>query len=140
MNIFVAASYSSKVNYETGEVFPEYEHELESHLTRLEDFGHNVFCALRADHYKINDADPAQAFQLDLDEIEKADGMFAIVDSKASAGVQTEIGIAIGLQKRIILARAAFDKLAYFNDAIIRSGKADEVLLPIESDPFFRIV
>ena len=136
MNIFVAASYSSKVNYETGEVFPEYKDELEGHLTRLEDFGHNVFCALRADQYKINDADPAQAFQLDLDEIEKADGMLAIVENRVSAGVQTEIGIAIGLQKRIILARTAIDEFAYFNDAIIRAGKAREILLPIESDPF----
>lgn len=136
MNIFVAASYSSKVNYETGKVFPEYKDELEGHLTKLESFGHNVFCALRADHYKINDADPAQAFQLDLDEIKKSDGMFAIVDNKVSAGMQTEIGIAIGLEKRIVLARKAVDTFAYFNDAIIRSGKAEEIVLPIKSDPF----
>jgi len=136
MKIFVAASYSSHVNYETGEVFPEYKEELESHLARLENFGHHVFCALRADGYKLNDMNPDEAFRLDLDEIKKSDGLFAILDSKISAGVQTEIGIAIGLEKRIVLGRKAIDELAYFNNAIIRSGKATEAMLPLGHDPF----
>lgn len=136
MRIFVAASYSSKVNYETGEVFPEYKEWLESNLDQLEKFGHAVFCALRADEYKINDANPAEAFSLDEAEIEKADAMLALVTDKVSAGVQTEIGMAIAQKKPVVIAHLAEHGLAYFNQAIILAGQADEVILPIDSDPF----
>lgn len=136
MNIFVAASYSSEVNYETGEVNPEYQAWLENNLDRLEKLGHTVFCALRADQYKINDTDPAEAFRLDEEEIEKADGLLAFVTDKPSPGVQTEIGIAIAARKRIVIAHLPEHPLAYFNNAVIRAGKASELILPFTSDPF----
>ena len=136
MKIFVAASYSSQVNYETGEVFPEYKEWLEDNLEQLEKFGHAVFCALRADEYKINDANPAEAFSLDEAEIEKADAMLAFVTDKVSAGVQTEIGMAIAQKKPVVIAHLAEHGLTYFNQAIVLAGQADEAILPIESDPF----
>jgi nucleoside 2-deoxyribosyltransferase len=136
MRIFVAASYSSQVNYETGEVFPEYKEWLEENLTRLEKFGHAVFCALRADEYKINDTNPAEAFSLDEAEIEKADALIAFVTDKVSAGVQTEIGMAIAQKKLVIIAHLAEHALTYFNQAIVLAGQANETILPIESDSF----
>lgn len=136
MNIFVAASYSSEVNQETGEVNPEYQEWLENNLKLLEKFGHNVFCALKADQYKINNTEPAKAFRLDEGEIEKADGLLAFVANKPSHGVQTEIGIAIGSHKRIVIAHLAEHPLAYFNNAIILAGKASELILPFTFDPF----
>lgn len=136
MNIFVATSYSSQVNYETGLVFPEYEEWLEQQMTNLEDYGHNVFCALRADGYKINDADPAEAFRLDEAEIKKSDGMLAIVTNKPSEGVQTEIGIAVNERKHLVIAHLGEHALGYFNQALIRAERAKEFLLPISSDPF----
>lgn len=135
MRVFVAASYSSQVNYETGEVFPEYREELESTLTRLEQYGHAVFCALRADNYKINDVDPAQAFSLDEAEIEKADALLALVTDKVSPGVQTEIGLAIGKEKLVVIAHLAEHALVYFNGAIVAAGQAHESILPLEADP-----
>ncbi|HET9174311.1 MAG TPA: hypothetical protein VFN56_03455 [Candidatus Saccharimonadales bacterium] len=132
----MAASYSAEVNYETGLVNPEYQAWLEDTLTRLEHFGHNVFCALRVDQYKINNAGPAEAFRLDEEEIEKAYGLFAIVTDRPSTGVQTEIGIAIRAGKTIIIAHLPQHPLAYFNNAIIRAGKATELVLPITEDPF----
>lgn len=137
MNLFIAASYSSHVNYETRLVKPEYKEWLEGNLETLERFGHTVFCALRADGYKINNSDPAQAFNLDIDNIRSADGMLAFVDSKSvSAGVQTEIGIAVALEKRVVLAHTALDSLAYFNNAIVRAGKATTITIPFSNDPF----
>lgn len=136
MKIFVATTYSSQVNYDTGEVFPEYKAWLEEQLTRIERMGHTVFCALRADNYKMNDTDPAEAFSLDEGEISAADAMLAIVNDSISAGVQTEIGMAIAKGKRVVLIHEPDHKLAYFNDAIIRAGQASEAFLPIESDPF----
>lgn len=136
MKVFVATSYSSQVNYNTGEVFPEYKIWLEDNLKRLERFGHTIFCALRADQYKINDADPAEAFSLDEYEIEAADGMLAFVTDTVSAGVQTEIGIAIAKRKNVVLAHLAEHPLGYFNGAIVQAGQATELILPLESDPF----
>ncbi len=136
MKLFVAASYSSQVNYETGEVFPEYKEWLEDNIERLEKFGHTVFCALRADNYKMNDVNPAEAFSLDESQIEAAEGMIAFVNNSVSAGVQTEIGMAIAQKKPVVFAHDPEDKLAWFNQAIVLAGQASEVIMPLDSDPF----
>lgn len=136
MKIFVAASYSSQVNYETREVFPEYKAWLEHNLKTLERYGHSVFCALRADHYKINDANPAEAFSLDEEQIDATDGMLAFVTNEVSAGVQTEIGMAIAKKKQVVIAHNAEHQLAYFNQAIVLAGLASEIVMPITFDPF----
>jgi nucleoside 2-deoxyribosyltransferase len=136
MKVFVAASYSSQVNYETGEVFPEYKDWLEKNLTVIEEFGHSVFCALRADQYKINDADPAAAFLLDVEHISEADALIALVDGKVSAGVQTEVGYAMALNKQVVIAHAPEEELAWFNKAILKAEQATEAILPLATDPF----
>lgn len=136
MRIFVAASYSSKVDYTTGDVYPEYQAWLEAIIAQLESYGHEVFCALKADGWRINDLKPAQAFKLDEGEILKADGMFALVSHTPSAGVQMEIGMAIAQKKQVVLAHEVIDQLPYFNQAVVALGQAKEVLLPITSNPF----
>jgi nucleoside 2-deoxyribosyltransferase len=134
MKIFVAASYSSQVNYETGEVFPEYKQWLENILNTIESLGHTVFCALREDDYKINDTDPAQAFSLDLKHIEQSDVMLALLTEKPSAGVQTEIGVAVALKKKVYLAHQLEHKLAYFNEAMLRAKVVQEIELPLTAE------
>ncbi len=136
MKIFVAASYSSKVDYSTGNVFPEYKAWLNGILNQLEGYGHEVFCALRADNWRINDLDPAQAFKLDELEISQAEGMIAFVEELPSAGVQMEIGMAIAQKKKVVLAHKPEDDLSYFNLAVVSLGQAKEVLLPLAKDPF----
>lgn len=136
MKIFVAASYSSKVDYSTGDVYPEYRAWLEAILNQLESYGHDVVCALRDDDWRINDLEPAQAFKLDEEKIASADGMLALVSTTPSAGVQMEIGMAIAQKKQVVLAHEAIDQLAYFNQAVVALGQANEVILPIKSDPF----
>lgn len=131
MRIFVAASYSSKVDYKTGEVFASYKDWLEDILTTLEKQNHTVFCALREDWYRINNSDPAAAFRLDVENIEKSDALLALLDSSVSTGVQTEIGIAIALKKKVLLAHASQDGLSYFNSATIKAGAAIEIKLPL---------
>ena len=132
MNIFVAASYSSQVDYETGEVYPEYKAWLEGILNTIDGLGHTVFCSLRSDGYKINDADPVGAYRLDIDEINKSDAILALLSSKVSAGVQTEIGVAIALNKRVILAHDTKDELAWFNAAMLKAGVVTELELPFD--------
>lgn len=135
MKIFVAASYSSQVDYSTGHVLTGYKEWLEGNLSLLEGFGHSVFCALRADRYRINKADPAEAFTLDVRQIEAADGLVAFLSDSTSAGVQTEIGYALALQKPVVLIHAPEVELSWFNKAIVAAGKASVRVLPITSDP-----
>lgn len=144
MKIFLATSYSSQVNYETGEVFPEYKSWLEDNIERIEAFGHSVFCALRADGYKINDGDPAAAFSLDDYEISQGDALLAIVTNKSSEGVQTEIGMAIAKGKDVAIAHSGEHPLGYFNQALVLADQAIEIVLPesgmFEADPFAPII
>ena len=131
LKIFVAASYSSKVNYDTGEVFSEYKAWLEELLGQLESAGHVVICSLREDNYHINDADPSGAFKLDTESIKSSDALLALLDDHISAGVQAEIGYALALGKKVILAHKPEDKLAYINAAIVKAGLANEIPLPL---------
>jgi hypothetical protein len=134
VKIFVATSYSSKVNYDTGEVFPDYKEWLEGILSSVEQAGHEPFCALRKDWYKINTSKPAEAFRLDLDNIKSSYAMLVLLDDHVSAGVQAEIGIAAALGKKLILAHAPEHKLVYFNDAMIQAGVAKELTLPLDTE------
>lgn len=134
MKIFVAASYSSQVNYNTGEVLADYRTRLEETLATLEAAGHSVFCALREDQYKINSADSAAAFRLDKQQIEEADCLLALLTDKPSAGVQTEIGVAVALNKRVLLAHLPEHSLSYFNSAMVRAGVAEELALPLDNE------
>ena len=132
MQVFVAASYSSQVDYSTGEVLPEYKKWLENTLAVIEAAGHTVFCALREDQYRINNADPAAAFGLDLEHIQQADALIALLNDKPSAGVQTEIGVAVALQKRVILAHLTEHELSYFNAAMLKARVIAEAALPLK--------
>ncbi len=134
MKVFVASSYSSKVNYDTGEVFPEHKEWLENNLGVIETLGHTVFCALREDNYKINDVDPALAFSLDMKNIAESDALIALLDEEPSSGVQTEIGIAVALKKPVILAHSPDHKLAYFNSAMLRAEVVSEIELPLTAE------
>ncbi|HEY8999000.1 MAG TPA: nucleoside 2-deoxyribosyltransferase [Candidatus Saccharimonadales bacterium] len=132
MRIFVAASYSSEVDYSSGEVFEDYHAWLEDVLSTIEKAGHEVFCALREDNYKINKGDPAAAYRLDMDNIKKSDAMLGLVDNYVSGGVQTEIGIAVALGKRVFVAHKPEDALSYFNAAMVYADVVEELTLPFD--------
>ncbi len=131
MKIFVAASYSTQVNYDTGEVFTDYKTWLEATLATIESLGHTVFCALREDQYKINNTDPAAAFRLDLQRIKESDALIALLSDKPSVGVQTEVGAAVALNKQVVLAHSPGHELAYFNAATLKAGVVDVIDLPL---------
>ena len=113
---------------------PEYKAWLEDILSVVEELGHTVFCALRADQYRINNIDPAAAFRLDLERIEASDILLALMTDKPSAGVQTEIGVAVALKRRVILAHAPEHELGYFNRAMQQAGTIEVIGLPFDSD------
>ncbi len=134
MKIFIASSYSSKVNFETGQVQPEYRQWLEGIIDLLENQGHEVFAAIRKDNYKINNQDPASACRLDIARIKESDVLLALLTSGVSGGVQTEVGIAVALGKKVILAHEPEQQLSYFNAAMVKAGVVKEAFLPLSQD------
>jgi hypothetical protein len=137
MKIFVAAPYSARVDWESREVFPDHQARLEKIMGMLERLGHTVICALREDGYKINNDDPAAAFHLDFDSIDKADAFFAVCDNIPSTGVAMEIGWALSNvdnpekpMKKVFLAHDPDDALDYLPNAAVAAGKAEELILP----------
>lgn len=126
----MATSYSDKVDYSTGSVYEEYKNWLEEILGSLEEQGHEVFNAVRADNYKINNADPAGAFRLDIEKLEWCDVLLAVSSEKVSAGVQTEIGYAVAKGKKVIIAHGKSTKPAWFNSAMEKAGAVSFTSLP----------
>jgi len=122
MKIFLSTSFSGKVNQATGEVEPEHRTFITKILEGLREEGDEIFCAVEHEGWKVSDAPPEIGVQKDLHEIDNADVLLALVPEQLSAGVQFEIGYAVGKGKRVVLARRASDPLAYFNQGVVSSG------------------
>jgi len=119
MKIFFATSFSSKIDSE-GKVLPEFRASIEKLLSRYEAQGHEVFCAVRAENWRIAAQDPVMALKLDLQHIKKADKFVALLDEQVSAGVQLEIGYALALGKEITLLAVLDAKLGWTNQALMK--------------------
>lgn len=133
--IFLATSFSGKVNYDTGEVLPEFRGFIEGVLAELrKQADTEVFCAIEHEGWKITDEPPEVGVQKDLAAIDKADVLLALVDETPSAGVQFEIGYAVAKGKRVVLATEAQTKLAYFNDGVVGMGGAELVVYGAAED------
>lgn len=132
MKVFIAAAFSTKVNYDTGDVFPEYKEWIELMIDQVEAAGHEVYCALKEDQFKINDADPVGAYNMDMSHIDSSDVLLALVDETASTGVQMEVGYAIAKGKRVYLAHDPEVKLAWFNDTMVKAGAVTELTYPLD--------
>ena len=133
MNVFVAASYSAKIDQSTGRVTPEYQAWLEDILSTVEQAGFSVFCALRDDDYLVNLHDQVTALNLDNGKVRESDVLLALLEKDISAGVQMEIGYALALGKKIVFAHLPEDPLSYINQAIVKAGYATELSLPLNS-------
>ncbi|MCL2037584.1 nucleoside 2-deoxyribosyltransferase [Candidatus Saccharibacteria bacterium] len=139
MKIFVATSFSSQIDYSTGQVSSQFMDFLKSQLDVLDQFG-ETFSAVRDDNHLLNQTTPEEAFRLDMDKIKEFDVLVAFLGEKVSAGVQTEIGIALAFDKKVLLATTDDVELGYFNKAILRAGAATKVALPLDTDELRNIL
>ncbi len=134
MKIFVAASFSNRINYGTKHVFDTYKEWLEDILTTIEKSGYEVYSGLRQAGYKIETEDLAVAINWDYDRLKEADVLLAILDQKVSAGVQMEIGAALAWGKPVVFAFKKGTDLAWVNTALLESGKIKKIVLPITTE------
>jgi hypothetical protein len=121
--VFLSTSFSGKVNLSTGEVIPVFRKEVEAVLDALRKTGGlEVFCAAEDEKWNIAATPPEVGVKHDLERLDEADVLLALVEEAVSAGVQFELGYAVGKGKQVIFASAASAKVAYFNQGIISNG------------------
>jgi nucleoside 2-deoxyribosyltransferase len=117
MKIFLSVSFSAHTD-KAGVVDQAYRSDLETVIQKLEDAGHDVFCAPRLEGWKVTDHNPVHAFQGDLKQLNECDLYVGILGKDVSAGVQIETGYALALEKRMVLASHAGTKLGWTNNAL----------------------
>jgi hypothetical protein len=127
MRIFLSVSYSAEIGPD-GSVNPAYRANLEAVITPLEAAGHTVFCAPRADNWRINDHNPSEAFKLDEKTLKKSDLVITFIGSSVSAGQQFELGLAFAHDKQIILAHEASVDLPFINKGLMGEQQVSELI------------
>jgi nucleoside 2-deoxyribosyltransferase len=141
MKIFIATSFSSKVDYSTGKVFPEYRAWLEGNILSLvKSAGYDYFCAVEEEGWKINDQDPGKAITEDFNNLRTCDALLVVLDEEVSPGLQIEIGIAYERGMPIIFAHQKDVKLKWTNQALIDAGHAKELLMPFSQSELSQII
>lgn len=129
MKVFLATSFSSKVD-PTGTVLLEFRQKVEAIIARYEAAGREVLCAIKDNGWKMAPMDSAtREFSKDMSNIKQCDEFVALIDETISAGVQMEIGYALGLNKRITLITEGKTQLNWTNHALI--GLSNVTHLPI---------
>ena len=118
MKVFLATSISAKVDSQ-GVVAPEFRAKIEAIIDRYEAAGREVFCAAKAEGWKISTISEAtKELQKDFENIKSADEFAALIDDTISGGTQMEIGYAEALGKRITLITEGKTTLGWTNKAL----------------------
>jgi len=122
--VFLSTSFSGKVEEQSGQIVPEFRAFIEQVLAGLrKDDMAEVFCAVEHEGWLIaNDIPPEVGVKKDIEELNKAEVLVALVHDKPSAGVQFDLGYAVAKGKRVILASHQGEQLAYFNQGAVSSG------------------
>lgn len=121
--VFLSTSFSGQVDEATGSVLPVFRQEIEQLLEKLRKSELEVYAAVEQEGYMISaDVPPEVGVRKDIDEIDAADVVVALVDDRPSAGVQFELGYAVAQKKQVILASMTGAKLTYFNQGLVSAG------------------
>lgn len=120
--VFLSTSIADKID-DNGNVLAEYRMFIESILDGLRKAGLEVHAAIENDGWRLDMETPPEInIQKDVDEVNAAGVLIALVNDRPSVGVQFEIGYAVAKEKRVILAHPTNLKLAYFNQGAVGAG------------------
>ena len=123
MKLFLSTTFSGEINGDTGEVEPEFRCEIEQILAAIRAAGHEVFAAIEDEGWKISDLTPAETAGYDIQRIEAADALIAMLHDRPSAGVQWEIGYADALGKKVYVISEEGTDIGYWNRALEKLGR-----------------
>lgn len=127
-NLFLATSFSTQVDLETGKVHTDFRQKVQAIIDALTSAGFKVFCAIEHEGWVINNQAPDVGITKDLEQIDSSDVFVALLHDGISAGVQFETGYAVGKGKKVFVATTGEDKLAYFNQGAASAGKVTHIL------------
>lgn len=120
--IFLATSFSGKTD-EQGRILRQYRLFVEDILTSLRT-KFEVFCAAEYEGWQYYHATAEAGVEKDLEEIDKADMLVALIHPNVSAGLNVEIGYAVAKGKKVFLVTEPDVGLNYFNRGLVNLGKA----------------
>ncbi len=128
-NVFLGTSFSGHVNYETGEVNPDFRAKVELMLVALRSKDFDVFCAVEHEGWVISDIPPEVGVREDLARIDESDAMLAYLPPDIlSEGLQFELGYALNSGKPTILATELGTKIGYFNQGVVNLGLVKHIV------------
>jgi len=113
--IFLATSFSGQVD-DKGEILPEYKKYVNDIIVALRE-NYDVFCAAEYEGWQYYHSTAEAGVEKDLEEIDKADILLALLHEKISGGIHIEIGYALGRSKEVILVTNG-NKLSYFTGGL----------------------
>lgn len=123
-DVFVACSFSSKVDYDTGEVFPEHREYIEGVLEDIRRLGLTVFCAIEHEGWKIGQAPPEVGVEMDLTTIDASDQLLVILGTDKSDGCSYEAGHAAQAGKAVsFMFEPGVTELSYWNQGLVNGGR-----------------
>ena len=117
-NVFLAAPF-------TGRTDQGFRDMVDQTRDALREAGYSVFSAHEREAWGANLWGPAEALQADLEELDRADLLIALVDDRISGGVQLEIGAALKMDLSIlqICPKGKEARIAYLNRGLARFGR-----------------
>lgn len=122
MQVFLSTSFYNKVDQQTGQALDEFKVFVSRVLESIRGEGDDVFCAIETEGWRMNSAPPEFTVQQDLAEVDNADVLLALVDDETAAGVQFELGYALGKGKKVIIAAPSHHTMSYFNQGAVSAG------------------
>ncbi len=113
--IFLATSFSGQVDAE-GKILPGYKKFVNDIIPALRE-EYEVFCAAEYEGWQYYHSTAEAGVEKDVEEIDKADILLALLHEKISGGIHIEIGYALGRGKEVILVTDG-NKLSYFTGGL----------------------
>ncbi len=120
MNVFYSYSFSKKVEPSTGQVSASHRSIAEKDITRLRDLGHEVYCDMEQDDWRLGNTTPPEVVRRVIANINLADVLVARLSEDISAGMQWEIGYALGIGKRAYVLND--QELSFWNQGLVDAG------------------
>lgn len=125
MRIFYSCSFSKKINPSTGRVLPEHLEVAQRDISGLRGLGYEVYCDMEKDDWRIDNSAPEEVVRRVVAEIDLVDILVARLDTDVSAGVQWEIGYAVGRGKKVYIVND--QKMSFWNQGLVDAGLVHSV-------------
>lgn len=121
-HVFLAASFSGQLDPVSGTVTSDFKQAIEALVELLRRNHFKVVCSAETQGWRWDEIPLEKSVQKDLEEIEAADVLLALIESRPSASVQFEIGYAVAQEKRVVLAARTGHTLAHFDQGAVSAG------------------